>query len=69
VNEWISVKDRLPDRDWDNYFIIYDGQYHAVTIGWYDGSKFLTTACGSDNIRQVHASHWMPLPQPPKEKE
>ena len=65
ANKWVSVKDRLPDRDWDNYLILYDSQYKGVTAGWYDGYKFCTTACGSDNYRQVAASHWMYMPEPP----
>ena len=59
--KWISVKDRLPDRD---------GWYLAM-IKWADEA---TTLYFSDDYwRDIEddicfVSHWMPMPMPPKEE-
>ena len=57
VQEWISVKDRLPDADGD-YLVWND--YHKAIVGhyWSKGRYFISKA--------VTVTHWMPLPQPPK---
>ena len=62
VQEWISVKDRLPDKDkyvWcysnkngGDMFVGYRGY---ISGDWMEG--------GSLHIGDV--THWMPLPQPP----
>ena len=59
VQEWISVKDRLPEKDeiviicTDNNFI-YAGELIGDT--WFlDNDSWTATV-----------THWMPLPQPPK---
>lgn len=64
VQEWISVKDRLPEEKVD--CIVYykhaycdnDG-YWAIRFCFYDGEKFQF-----DPAYKV--THWMPLPHPPK---
>ena len=58
VQEWISVKDRLPDADGD-YLVWND--YHKAIVGhyWSKGRYFISKA--------VTVTHWMPLPEPPKE--
>lgn len=81
VNEWISVEDRLPDAelvkfkalDWDVYPCLVtiknkkatDGRYVGKAF-FYDKERFLTVNC-VDITSDV--THWMPLPQPPKEVE
>ena len=64
VQEWISVKDRLPEKN-VNCIVHYrhaycdnDG-YWAIGFCCYDGEKFLF-----DPAYKI--THWMPLPQPPK---
>ncbi len=59
---WISVKDRLPE---DGKLVItfknglYElAVYEARRHGWISGSWFWSMAT---------VSHWMPLPEPPKE--
>jgi hypothetical protein len=62
--EWISVKDRLPDdrsemylvwytktNSWEFAFIEHDGEWDLPDQGW-----------GGANV-----THWMPLPEPPKQ--
>ncbi len=67
VQEWISVKDRLPEEK-VNCIVHYkhaycdNDDYWAIGICFYDGEKF-----------QMHwaykVTHWMPLPEPPKEND
>lgn len=67
VQEWIPVKDRLPEEKVDcivHYKHAYcdNDDYWAIGICFYDGEKFLF-----DPAYKV--THWMPLPEPPKEVE
>jgi hypothetical protein len=64
VQEWISVKDRLPDKH-DRYlcnvkaFSFPDLRYFAILK--YDDGGFIEGKIYTDDV-----THWMPLPQPPK---
>lgn len=71
MNEWISVKDRLPETkvdsfgDTSDYVLAY--RCHpvgCVDIEYYD--KGLNRWNG-DNQYDGHITHWQPLPEPPKE--
>ena len=64
VQEWISVKDRLPGKN-VNCIVHYrhaycdtDG-YFAIGCCRYDGEKFQIGLA-------YKVTHWMPLPEPPK---
>ena len=61
--QWISVKDRLPDKSpmvlamcTDGYELAYYGMYGQ---GW-------TNTLGTEHL---NVTHWQPLPAPPKEEE
>lgn len=62
-SEWISVKDRLPERKEDVYLCCIDSlafpgtQYIRILKFYGDG----TWEHGGN------VTHWMPLPEPPKE--
>ena len=64
VQEWISVKDRLPEEKvncivhYKHAYCNNDG-YWAIGFCFYDGEKFQF-----DQAYKV--THWMPTPQPPK---
>lgn len=64
VQEWISVKDRLPEEKVDcivHYKHAYcdnDG-YWAIGMCFYDGEKFQFNP-------SYKVTHWMPIPNPPK---
>ena len=59
--EWISVKDRLPEQY--AVVIVYDGEqvgeaeFNGVDFGWVESEDL------------AFATHWMPFPEPPKEGE
>ena len=79
VPHWISVKDRLPEES-GNYIVCCDdsscsygegiwyssdvvvvSEYYEGSWIWYEGG----TEWSLENI----VTHWMPLPEPPKEVE
>ena len=53
VQEWISVKDRLPDVG--KLVLVYNG-INGVCLDYHDGVTF----------SYHYVTHWMPLPHPPK---
>ena len=60
VQEWISVKNRLPEK-WQNVLAVRsDGKMRFDFI--------CSTGCWYEDVNYVGYSvtHWMPLPQPPK---
>ena len=65
VQEWISVKDRLPE-DSGYYLVAYRDKYNestSIDLDYY-------VKCGAGewwaNEFTHNISHWMPLPEPPK---
>ena len=61
VNEWISVKDRLPEQyktviGWDGHFM-GEVEHHGNDFVWMDDDGFNDFA---------DVTHWMPLPEPPE---
>ena len=68
VNEWISVKDRLPEKDKLVLCVgkkggMFLGEIHPFLVGGERNEVY----CYVPNSRQGrYATHWMPLPQPPK---
>ena len=63
TQEWISVKDRLPQNyESRQMYIISNSGF--VTFGFYYSNKKTWSDGKYDITSQV--THWMPLPQPPK---
>ena len=52
VQEWISVKDRLPEEN-------------EIILAWVAACRDLHFCFGSE-VSGLEVTHWMPLPQPPK---
>ena len=72
VQEWISVKDRLPElipcnagTAYSEGVIVWTDNRKAMIAVW-DGIDFL---CAADYWEAwgEEITHWMPLPKPPKE--
>ena len=62
MTKWISVKDRLPDNDVPVMIYNYD-----VNIGVYYKNKFHAFDENGYPFEINYVTHWMPLPEPPKE--
>lgn len=75
-NNWISVKDKLPDHENDVLvFVKYDEQ--PITA-WYregiwrvgyrvwDYIEVSGDGCKESSLHHFEVTHWQPLPEPPK---
>lgn len=76
MSEWISVKDRLPDFEaevlfFDNCKSIHKGWLSRKSNCWFIDTSELSVdgdACITDDSIEIeYVTHWMPLPEPPKE--
>ena len=65
VPKWISVKDRLPEEP-GAVLVVMCG--NAVGVAWYC-NKCFETGSGLRFSAGDGVSHWMPLPEPPKEEQ
>ena len=68
--KWIPVTERLPDSDTE--YVLCCGSKGGMFVGWaaiksYDGSGKCTGFQNSGKGRSF--THWMPLPEPPKDGE
>lgn len=66
MSKWISVEDELPTVN-EEYIVygINKGATIVTCIEWIDG-EFGTEEHG--NVWDELVTHWMPLPEPPKDK-
>jgi hypothetical protein len=64
VPQWISVKDRLPEPHKGVIWCLKD---NLMAIGSFDPNQqgIFIDSCF---FKLKEATHWMPLPQPPKEE-
>lgn len=63
--EWISVKDRLPENDtrvlaYCKDRCIHDMKWRWADNAWYDKGSAAVYLAG-------FVTHWLPMPEPPKE--
>lgn len=74
VPKWISVEERLPENDrmvigftpCDGFMFV--GYYHEEKMAGYKWEKWkIITAMRSTKDMVKKVTHWMPLPEPPKE--
>lgn len=71
---WIPVTERLPNCNgcylvWRPHF--FCGEIGMPSICYFDGSNTWHDSYGVDFTRTLHpedVTHWMPLPEPPKEE-
>lgn len=64
MNNWVSVKDRLPGDD--SYYLTFTTE-HTCAVYRYDGDGEWVT--DYDDTANHDITHWMPLPEPPGEDE
>ena len=82
VQEWISVDDRLPERDKEVLLIVHgweDRLYYTGCLHRQESERSWLTGIeskasdwkiwGFSYLREPIVTHWMPLPEPPKEDE
>ena len=64
MSEWISVEDRLPDK-FCKVLVVWKANGETVidTAFWTDQGFAVSHWC----FMQVRITHWMPLPEAPKE--
>lgn len=62
---WISVKDRLPEDD--ATYLVYGRNGYGIVFAVYYGDGEWLTCDDLTNITRF-VTHWMPLPEPPKEE-
>lgn len=62
-NEWISVKDRLPEPG--NMYLVWDGECDECYLAHIDPDN--GRWIGFNFFYMDHITHWMPLPNPPEE--
>ena len=62
VQEWISVKDRLPESGKEG--VLIGLRWGEVDIGWCEDDRWRSEFVNEYEDGEV--THWMPLPQPPK---
>jgi hypothetical protein len=64
VQEWIPVEDRLPEEK-SKVLVFWFGNVHEVT---YLGDGTFETLARQCVISGMDVTHWMPLPEPPREE-
>ena len=62
VQEWISVKDRLPENEKEGVLIAL--RWGEVDISWCEDGRWSSEFVNEYEDGEV--THWMPLPHPPK---
>ena len=70
VPKWIPVTERLPDSQADVLVVAFWHEKWQTMIGWHSdlGQKWrVITPHGEHEPGGV--THWMPLPEPPKEND
>ena len=65
VPKWISVEERLPEVD--GKYIVCTAKRSVYFTRFYAQGKGGTGTFQTDIY--THITHWMPLPEPPKEEE
>lgn len=68
--EWISVEDRLPEDRSNVLVVAYWHERWGVYMGWCAPERAeWSVHVGIGDRDDVAVTHWMPLPEPPKEEK
>lgn len=63
--KWISVDERLPDEPGEVLACVYG----RICIAWYSNRYFETPSGMVFYACENAVTHWMPLPEPPKDEQ
>ena len=63
---WISVEEKLPEPKEVVALYIRCGDVSFIRTGWRMGNGLFI--CPNDSLSGYEVTHWMPIPQPPKEE-
>lgn len=75
--KWISVKERLPENDYGKHLkerphylvCLANGLMMVATFGFKEHEWWIDShSCVLSKERYREVTHWMPLPEPPKEE-
>ena len=78
-SKWISVEERLPEP-YHTYLVALkekysfgtEWRYHVDVADMVDGDGYIEGMWNTFNDwyegQEIHVTHWMPLPEPPKEE-
>ena len=66
IGGWISVKDGLPKDDGD--YLVYTREEY-IGLFWFDRDEKEWTEESDFPCLEGYVTHWMPLPEPPKEDQ
>jgi hypothetical protein len=68
--DWISVEDRLPEDRSDVLVVAYWHERWGVYMGWCAPERAAWSVhIGIGDRNDVAVTHWMPLPEPPREEK
>lgn len=65
MSEWISVKDRLPEKETDVFVAGLHCNSWIYSVAGLFGDEFLSME--TEDEMRFTVTHWMPLPEPPKD--
>lgn len=69
MNDWISVKDRLPDI-WESVLVFNIDLPEEILLAHLSELGIWHCSCNCfDGSSPDNVTHWMPLPEPPKEEQ
>lgn len=63
--KWISVKDRLPKKS--GVYLAFTMAGSTMTLDYSAKYRAFNAFDYQDEIFPIYVTHWMPLPEPPKE--
>lgn len=67
INQWISCKDKMPA---DGIDVLICARNRMINLAWYDKDMGYFYVCDSDyKYNSLDVTHWMPLPELPKDGE
>ena len=72
MTDWIKCSDRLPDGKPYSPRVLTCvvpkcGGYTAIRLGWVFGTEWMNDGNGTVDNAGFIVTHWMPLPEPPKD--